>query len=221
MLNYASKLNLTIISLVLLDLLTSQLSLFAALYDTAEPSAFDGSLTAFQVLQTNLESWKKLRMSLFWISFTIRVLFVNELFARIILTQDRKTMVTNPWQVLDMIIILVLVPFKFVFSAQNSLVINFIVIFRLWRIYLILKSYNIHLIGAGEQKVRDVESMSKDLDERCQRLTDALSIAERKMSIMLGDANIGIDLDPLERQKSFKRMSEKEIVVKKSEDSNL
>jgi hypothetical protein len=162
----------------------------ASAFDKAAPPVLSESLRPLQVLFTDDVFWTQFRQTVFWISVSFRVLFVLEFIGRYFLVLKHFQPLKNILEIIDLAIIVVGIPFKFVFSNRVTLVVNFIMVLRLIRIQILLHSYRSSVYDDSNEKISAYEStvanMMRISDERVNQLETQLKLARAKLDFMLG-----------------------------------
>ena len=157
--------------LLLLDLTAISISLANCLFDTATPPVASTSLLMLEILNTNIPFFTKLRTTLFWFSVACRSVHLLEGTARIILDW---TITLNPIKLVDLMVICVALPLKFLFNARESYVWNYIIVVRFFTLgYCLVDELAIH-----------IELDCKNTLQRCEN--QILKMA-KELAVLRGD----------------------------------
>lgn len=178
------------LTLITVDALFCLLALQGAFFDTAEPSMFSDTLLMVNALHTNSSYWTAFRSTLFWGSAVLRFIALFEAVLRMISYGDFRTVGQHPLDIIDFILVLAMIPLRFNLTPRQSIVFNMMIIFRFFRIYMLLWS-----IKKDSEKVMDEKSLQTE--RHCQEIMSALTrerdqarkdldLANAKMNVLTG-----------------------------------
>ncbi|KAJ1344068.1 hypothetical protein BSLG_001208 [Batrachochytrium salamandrivorans] len=179
----------TVVGFAILDFLICELSLLSTLFDTATPSAVSTTQQMVYLLETDSPMFTVLRMTLFWFSIAIRLLFLVELVFRI-LSRTPSAMRNSSFELFDGLIVLLLVPLKFGLVSRIAFVVNFIVVLRISRVYKVFRAFNLltltHFEKEKEELINEWHQRLDVEEKRCRYLIAKLGAANVVISDKLG-----------------------------------
>ncbi|KAJ3309151.1 hypothetical protein HDV04_000430 [Boothiomyces sp. JEL0838] len=185
-----------IVILVAIDVIVCQISLFGVLFDFATPYVGTEFTTAINTLSTSEPYWTGFRTTLFWISASLRILFTIESLSRIFFT-DTSEVLSSPFQIFDAIVVITCVVLKFALSARNTLICNFLIAFRLARLWIILDYMFDQVEEQAQAKQIAVERHCQELLKNSEiqntKLAKKLENTQSKLNIMMGETQLDFD----------------------------
>ncbi|KAI8898305.1 hypothetical protein BC833DRAFT_590353 [Globomyces pollinis-pini] len=158
--------NATIVVLVFLDLILSQLAMFYSLYDQHSPSVASAELNVLQTLKTDNQTHTNLRTVVFALSASLRCFFFLELITRFFFSNFKSYLYQKPFYILDSLVCIAAVPLKFALNGRDSLLCNFILVIRLGRLWSISAYIN-------QATKRDAKRLQLQVERKCQDLLKA------------------------------------------------
>ncbi|KAI8827032.1 uncharacterized protein EV422DRAFT_512401 [Fimicolochytrium jonesii] len=191
------KAHTIVLGLVVLDFLISLAALYEALYDPASPSALDPHLNVTKTLHTSRAGFTGARVFLFAASLLIRTAFLIEIIFRLLAT-GASTYLRLPYNIFDALIVLLAFFLHMTLPAREALIVNPIILCRLWRVIFWVRCFERELSARFE---RDVTNMRRTCDiemgqvvDRNRELEKKLTVNGEKMRVLLGDVGI-VDMD--------------------------
>ncbi|KAJ3320766.1 hypothetical protein HDV06_005059 [Boothiomyces sp. JEL0866] len=173
-----------------------EISLLGVLFDFATPYVGTEFTSAINTLSTSEPYWTGFRTTLFWISASLRILFTIETLSRIFFT-DTSEVLSSPFQIFDAIVVITCLVLKFALSARNTLICNFLIAFRLARIWIILDYMFDQVEEQAQAKQIAVERHCQDLLKNSEiqntKLAKKLENTQSKLNIMMGETQLDFD----------------------------
>ncbi|EGF81873.1 hypothetical protein BATDEDRAFT_23552 [Batrachochytrium dendrobatidis JAM81] len=164
-----------IVGLAILDFLICELSLLETLFDTASPSFVSTTKQMVYLLATDSQAFTMMRMILFWSSMTIRMVFLIELFLRV-LSRTPSAMYNSSFELLDGLIIILLFSLKFGLYSRDAFVADLIVVVRIGRIYKVFHIFNLQMHSQFENEKNElINAWQMQMNEKEKRTTAAFT----------------------------------------------
>jgi hypothetical protein len=180
------KVNTIVVAFILLELVVCQLQLMTTLYDPATPTQLSIDRTSLDVVVTNIQKWTLFRMSLFWISASLRIVFVLECTLRLLLSLKTLDFVT----ILDFAVSVSCLVLKFTINSRDNLVVNFLILLRLVRLWLLMDQFYSKIEDEAEKRQMATERHCQDMlrhsEVQMEKLVRKLDTAENKLRVMMG-----------------------------------
>ena len=178
-----------VLTLIYLDLIICIGLVGCSLYDNANPSLSHPYLNIFQLLSTDIAAATIWRNVFFWTHAIIRTVFVVELIVKFYKCGLKALL--KPLPIIDNIAIVVGFVTRFTLSGREALLLNFIIILRFVKHWMLLDNVVYTLEHeSDERKVlleRHYEAMLRNADNQTQATVAKLRAAEDKLKVMLGD----------------------------------
>ena len=178
--------NTIFVGFIVLDLLVCQIHLLTTLYDPAIPSQLTVAVTSIQVLFTNYYAWTAIRTPLFWISASLRILFVVECIVRVFL----HIRGLDWYIILDCVVSIACLVCKFTVNSRDNFGANYLVLLRLGRAWLLMDQFYTQVEDEADKRLSTTERHCNDMlrhsEMQMQRLVQKLETAESKLKVMMG-----------------------------------
>lgn len=166
-----------ILVLIFIDLTACLCGLSNTLYDSAVPYSADPSLHIMDTLATNKTYFTQVRMTLFWMSASCRLLYMLEMSIRIFFDWS---IILNPLKALDFLVIVVALPLRFTLNARNNYVANFVISLRL------LSLGSCALLELYRLASKNALLVEKELEKELKKVQKEGEVMKKELAVLRG-----------------------------------